>query len=499
MTSLQIKIMSSYGLSMFALLVFVALVIADLHYQYTHIVEGESVNDFYFASQELRHSEKNLFLYRNENDLNQLHAQLDIVLKAFARGQRTFAEIATPQELQQIDQLLKQYQAELRAYAKLSGDAKFTKQQQIANTGRNLSELTHDFSQRQRTLLSNITQVVVWTLIVASITVILLGIGSAIFVIRQVVRPLNQLEKQLDELAEGSEKSLTLVSNDKESQSFVHHFNSMLDRLRAQQNQLRHHEKAAALGVLVSGVAHELNNPLSNISTSVQLLLEDDGSTREELRHQWLSHVDSETERARRIVRRLLDTVRQPKLHMKIHTAANLVQTAVLLIHRLLPPTVLLHIEDIQDSPLLVERERIQQVFINLIKNAVDAGATNIAVVARETNWSESLPANTDYLVGEINHISQCARVVLFNIDDDGPGIPADHLAQIFDPFFTTKSSGEGTGLGLYMVEEIISEHDGCMSVENLQTGGTRFSIWLPLATTEHQKQQQEPSEEEAL
>ena len=67
------------------------------------------------------------------------------------------------------------------------------------------------------------------------------------------------------------------------------------------------------------------------------------------------------------------------------------------------------------------------------------------------------------------------------HVDDDGPGIPPEYMAQIFDPFFTTQSGGEGTGLGLYLVEEIINEHRGCITVENRPEGGARFSIWLPL------------------
>jgi signal transduction histidine kinase len=70
---------------------------------------------------------------------------------------------------------------------------------------------------------------------------------------------------------------------------------------------------------------------------------------------------------------------------------------------------------------------------------------------------------------------------MLIRIDDDGPGIAPDHLAKIFDPFFTTQTGGEGTGLGLYLVEEIINEHRGCIAVENRAEGGARFSIWLPL------------------
>ena len=233
--------------------------------------------------------------------------------------------------------------------------------------------------------------------------------------------------------------------------------------------------------MLVSGVAHELNNPLSNISTSVQLLLEEHGSTREDQCKQWLSHIDSETERARRIVRRLLDTVRQPTQHMQLLGAASLVRSAVLLIHRLQPHDILLHIENISESMLLVDRDRMQQVFINLIRNATQAGAKNIWITGRETTWQESKPVNTNCLAGDTTGIAQFTHVMLMQVDDDGPGIPPENLPKLFDPFFTTQTGGEGTGLGLYLVEEIINEHQGCIAVDNRPEGGARFTIWLPL------------------
>jgi two-component system NtrC family sensor kinase len=481
MTSLVSKITTSYGLSKSALLIFVGVVIADLHYLQTQIVEGEAVNEFFTATQEIRFGEKNLFLYHKQSDLEKLHKQLEIAQNILNDSQRVFGEISSTKELNQVKTLLTDYQRQLGNYMALSDSGRVAMQDEIRVTGHALSELIRDFNRRERIVLTKTTQVAAQTLMIASATVIILGILSAMFMVRRVVRPLRDLEKQLDELAEGNEETLTLPSQDKEIQSFVHHFNSMLNRLRAQQNQTRQHEKAAALGVLVSGVAHELNNPLSNISTSVQLLLEDDGSTREDLRRQWLAHVDGECERARRIVRRLLDSVRQPKLHLQSYNADALVQSAVLLIHRQLQETIYLHIEDIPGIPLLVDRERMQQVFINLIRNAVDAGASNIWVIGRETDWENSMPDNTEYLVGEVDQIRHAEKVLLYYIEDDGPGISGEHLAQIFHPFFTTKSGGEGTGLGLYLVEEIISEHNGCMSVENREEGGTRFMIWLPV------------------
>ena len=482
MTSLRNKIMTSYGLSKVALVIFVAIVIADLHYLRTQIIEGEAIHRFYSVIQDMRRDEKNLFLYHEQNESTQLLKYLEQAIEIKTRGQRAFSGIASTRESGDIDRLLERYQNLIKQYVTLPVPARIDKQSHIRATGHALSELTRNFYRRERDVLAESTSVAVWTLMAASITVILLGVVSAMYMVRRIVKPLGDLENQLDAVADGNQQDLTFISRDKEIESFVHHFNTMIDKLRQQQSQLRHHEKAAALGVLVSGVAHELNNPLSNISTSVQLLLEDDGTTREELKRQWLSHVDNETERARRIVRSLLDTVRQPKLHMQEISADRLVQLAVLLIHRQLQADIHLHIEDISEDLVWVDRERMQQVFINLIKNAVDAGAHNISVIGKATTWKESRPENSDYLVGEVDQISQANEVMQFYIDDDGPGITEENLALIFDPFFTTKSSGEGTGLGLYLVEEIISEHSGCMSVENLDKGGTRFSVWLPLA-----------------
>jgi two-component system NtrC family sensor kinase len=481
MTSLRSKILTSYGLSKGALLIFVAVVIADLYFLQTHIVEGEAVNDLYVAIQNIRRDEKNLFLYHDPAALLQLQQQLEVAKNALEQGDRAFAAIAGPEELRQLEQVLDTYSEQLNEYAGLSKAAREGRQGEIRTTGHRLSALTQDIHQRQRVILTRTTGVAARTLVVASVTVILIGLVSAFFMVRRVVRPLRQLEKQLDQLAEGRIQNLKQPSKDKEIQSFVFHFNAMLEQLREQQNQMRRHERAAALGVLVSGVAHELNNPLSNISTSVQLLMEDDGSTRKDLCKQWLSHIDGESERARRIVRRLLDTVRNPSQQMQLTGAAELVQAAVLLIHRQLPPDVLLHIEDIADGMLLVDRDRMQQVFINLVKNAVHAGAGNIWITGRETTWKASRPANTNNMAGDTSAVSRFTRVMFITVDDDGPGIPPDHLPQIFDPFFTTQSGGEGTGLGLYLVEEIINEHRGCITVENRPEGGARFSIWLPL------------------
>ena len=481
MPSLRGKILTTYGFSKAVLLVFAVVVFADLSYLKTRIVAGEAVTTFREASQEMRREEKNLFLYDDLTSLDQLMEQLGAAESALRDGQHALAKIATPEELGRVRDLLVQYRAQLTQYPTLASRDRSAQQKKIRTTGHALSTLAETFSRRERAVLAEAVHVAGRTLLAVFVTVLLLGVGSAFYLVRQVVRPLRELELQLDELAEGHDQHLTLPSQDQEIQSFVHHFNTMLNRLRVQQNQLRHHEKAAALGVLVSGVAHELNNPLSNISTSVQLLLEDGDAVAPDLRNEWMAQIDGEAERARRIVRRLLDSVRHPKLNLQANSVAELIQASLALVNRQLPAGVEVCVGYAPERALWADRDRMHQVFINLLKNAADAGATHIAVSAVETSWADSLPANTDHLVGEIEPVSKADSVLYVQIDDNGPGIAAENLARIFNPFFTTHSAGDGTGLGLYLVEEIVSEHHGCIAVENRAEGGTRFSIWLPL------------------
>ncbi|MCA1804703.1 MAG: HAMP domain-containing histidine kinase [Xanthomonadaceae bacterium] len=482
MSSLRGKIITSYILSKVALLIFATVVIVDLHYLQAQIMEGEAVNAFSEVTQDIRGYEKNLFLYHDDGDYEQLQVGIAAAQRALVEGRQPFMELASQEELRSADAALAQYQAEVERYSSLSRGQQEAAQLSIRALGHQISLFAKALRARERATLVHTVRVAVWMLLIALFTVILLGIASAVFMARQIVRPLRNLELQLDALAEGGEQQLTLPSRDGEIRSFVHQFNSMLNRLRAQQNQLRQNEKAAALGVLVSGVAHELNNPLSNISTSIQLLMEDDGGTDPALVRRWMAHIDGESERARRIVRRLLDSVRQPKLHLQGHRVPALIASSVQLVSRQLPLSVNMRIKAAPERTVWVDRERFQQVFINLIRNAVDAGAMNIQISAEDSTWSRSMPPNLNSLVGDITQVSLAERVLVVRIDDDGKGISPDHLAHIFDPFFTTRKSGDGTGLGLYLVEEIVSEHYGCITAENRDEGGTRFTIWLPLA-----------------
>lgn len=475
--SLRNKILLVYAFSKVVMLVFVAVVLADLHYLQTRIQGGEGVAALREAIQEARREEKNLFLYADPSSYDQLMVHLADASKALVQGEHVLSHITDRKTIRRAASLLVDYRRQLDTYLYAPPVRQTSMQDDIRASGRALSDLTEQFSQRERAVLSEAVTFTRSILLAAITVVVLLGALGAWFLIRQVVRPMRDLEAQLALLPGGHIRKLNPTSKDSEIQSFSQAFNAMLKKLEAQQHQLRHHEKAAALGVLVYGVAHELNNPLSNISTSAQLLLEGEGDV--EMRQTWLAQIDSESERARRIVRRLLDSVRQPRLHKQTYRVADLIQSSLALVERQLPPQVKVCVDAENELTLEADRERLHQVLINLVKNATDAGATRVEIHAAFSDYQSV--EESGHRHGETAVLADAARILQLRIEDNGPGIPEAYLDRIFDPFFTTRQTGDGTGLGLYLVEEIVSEHDGAISVQPRPGGGTVFSLWLPV------------------
>ena len=479
MPSLRNKILSAYGYSKLAMLAFAIVVFFDLYYLNRQIETGQVVTDFREVTLEMRRIEKNLFLYRDATSYEQLIAHVKTAENTFTKGSIAFKTIIGQAGLQHVESLLARYRAVLDRYPAESLAGQVTARQTIRTLGHELTEASEELSRGERQLLAQATRRAAILLLSAFVIVVLMGLAGGLFLVRRVVRPLRELEAGLRAIDLGQARVLPLPSKDQEIQSFVASFNAMLKHMRHQQDQARRNEKAAALGVLVSGVAHELNNPLSNISTSAQLMLEEGDSGDADLKKLWLTQIDSETERARRIVRRLLDSVRQPKLHRHRMPLSDLVQSSLELVNRQLPRDVQVCVGDAASIEIEVDRERLHQVFINLIKNAADAGAHHITVAAQLRTWDADA-AEAGLLVGDPAMVIDSHEAICITIEDDGPGIPDALREHIFDPFITTRTGGEGTGLGLYLVEEIVSEHRGCIVLESSPGRGTRFSIWLP-------------------
>ncbi|MBD3184789.1 PAS domain S-box protein [Candidatus Poribacteria bacterium] len=235
---------------------------------------------------------------------------------------------------------------------------------------------------------------------------------------------------------------------------------------RMLESQLSRSERMSALGQLVSGVAHELNNPLTAVIGYTQLLVgvDCDSETR-----RMLNIIYREAERCHKIVDGLLQFAREYD-QVKEPTQINDVIEATLNLKR-----YQLHVDNIQlelhlsgDIPeTMADPHQLQQVFVNLINNAHQA--------MTDHSGRGKLTIQTELIDDKI--------VVKFI--DTGPGIVKDNLSRIFDPFFTTKESGKGTGLGLSICHSIIEEHNGNIYAESEIGKGSTFTLVLPVVTSD--------------
>jgi len=232
--------------------------------------------------------------------------------------------------------------------------------------------------------------------------------------------------------------------------------------------QLIQSEKMAAVGTLVSGVAHELNNPLTSIAGLSEFLLEQPAGTELERRH--LQVINEEAERAGRIVRDLLTFSRKGPAERTLVDLGDVVQRTVqLMAYEMKHRGVSVQTSIAPGLPPVVgDRYQLQQVVLNLLSNAAHALST--------------LPPDRPRLV-ELKVSAEGARAML-RVIDTGPGIPPEVKAQMFSPFFTTKAPGEGTGLGLFVSYGIAEAHGGMLSAESVPGEGATLILSLPVAET---------------
>jgi two-component system, NtrC family, sensor kinase len=225
--------------------------------------------------------------------------------------------------------------------------------------------------------------------------------------------------------------------------------------------QLARSEKLAAIGQLVAGVAHELNNPLTSIVGYSELISDDlpSGPGRQKL-----DKMVREAQRMKRIIENLLRFARQNTLEKKSANLELLLQDVLALReYHLRNHDVAVHLEIEPNLPAVaLDEDQFKQILLNLLNNSIDAldGTRNKRI--------------------RIEAVRRESRVVL-RFDDSGPGFT--DMNRAFDPFYTTKPVGKGTGLGLSICYGIVKEHGGEISATNLEPHGARVILELPVHT----------------
>ncbi|MHB8874633.1 MAG: sensor histidine kinase [Myxococcaceae bacterium] len=302
-----------------------------------------------------------------------------------------------------------------------------------------------------------------------AVLAIALGFVAAFLVGRRIARPVGDLLAAADRFDPGVGAPPVLARGTDEFAELAMRFNQMMVRLRLAHDEQRRAaqnnaatERLAALGVLVAGVAHEVNNPLAGLK-NVQRLLE-----RKELpeaqRRECLVLMGEAISRAQAVVGRLLDFGRPRPLELRDEKPVELAREGESLVRLLLRERKIEWKEELgalpEDARVIADRSQVGQALLNLILNAAyvtpAGGQIRLRVKGRPAQWGLS-------------------------VEDDGPGIPVEDRGRVMDPYFSTKPEGEGTGLGLSVARTIADAHGGELAFE-FPERGTVATLWLRAA-----------------
>ncbi|MEJ2164527.1 MAG: HAMP domain-containing sensor histidine kinase [Desulfobacterales bacterium] len=424
----------------------------------------EKWEELYNTVLEIRRYEKNFLLYRERADLtetlNQFNHARQMLVKLSADA--GFGRNSNYRE--NLESALQDYGSVLNILGKapLQKPPEEAVQEKIRTVGKRLVDLSQvllNEGNHQVTLAAH--RALRWPVISMGLILVVFT-GGAVLVNRKVVQPLTLLEQATTNIGRGDFGPIHHPARiESEVDRLVLAFNRMAEELEARQEQIIHSRKIASLGTLVSGVAHELNNPINNIILTVDSLMSG-RKTDEERRLAMLNDILTQAVRASEIVKNLLDFSRSNTAIIEdLNIAQLLRETIQISENQIAVNNIKLRVDLAADLPVVRgNRQALQQVFINLLTNAVHA-----------------MPSGGEL---SVRAAAENHRKIVIAVRDTGCGISDEHLPYIFDPFFTTKEVGKGTGLGLSVSYGIIKKHGGRITVDSSPGKGSTFTVALP-------------------
>ena len=410
----------------------------------------------------MRLSEKNYFLYKDPSELSAIKDEIkESHLKVESLSPDIIKAIGE-QNWKRLKSYLNQYEQEVDG---LEGNNKAAPDMQmnIRESGRKLKFFSENMIRLERKTINEILSASKKTLLAFFCFIIFVAITSSYLFFSKIFKNLRRIEKAACAISEGNFMKIEGNIQDNELGSVMKAMDTMCEELETRHEQLIQSKKLASLGILTSGVAHELGNPLNNISMVAQTYLELYDRLRSEDRIEYMKTVLAESERIKKIVQDLLDFSRPKKADFKVADINSVVGNSLKLVQNTLDISrIKSQLNLKEDLPaVFIDEDRIREVLVNLLSNAVHAMPSGGTVFIR------TKPAkNNDNIIIEV--------------EDTGKGIPQEFISHIFDPFFSTKGA-EGTGLGLSISYGIVRRHNGKMEVKSKVGAGTTFFIELPI------------------
>jgi two-component system NtrC family sensor kinase len=424
-----------------------------------------------------RRYEKNYLLYGT--GLDDALTQVQAAHNQLHSIKASMVEVTGPQVFERMEENLEQYDRSLERLAELarqpgaaSQDERTQVEKELRRHGAQLIADATDLLERERLRLRTAIRTS-WIVAASSLLFIMLAMALVTYTLtRQVSNPLRRFAGYTERIAAGDFSPILPARRYRDEFSrLAVAINRMLFRLKDREAQLARHSRMAAVGTLTAGIAHELNNPLNNISLNAEALHEGLNHYTDDQKLKMLADVVSQVERASATVRNLLDFTRVEKPVVVSLSVENVVREARRLVaneaeinrvefNLALPPDL----PKVQGNP-----RDLQQVFLNLFLNAIQAMPNGGVLTVR----------------GQATGGSTNDRALEVEVTDTGVGIPEEDIGSVFDPFFTTKEVGAGTGLGLAVSYGIVEKHNGTITVRSKVGEGTTFVVRLPISSIE--------------
>lgn len=468
--SIRLRIVSGFFVT-FALTC--SIVIASVLF-ISNITEKQSLlekaGNIEFEIQQARRFEKNWFLYGTnlydalenvhnaENQLNETQEEMRETI-----GERSFENLS--RSLIRYRKTLEKLGAVAQPPDSLESAQRLALESELRQFGAEIVAQASNVVEQERLGIHSWLKASMAMAIAALVVVLMFVAFIAAFITRQIIRPFQRFEMYTRRIAAGDFSLITPARGYRdEFTDLAIALNHMLLELKRHQEQLIQSRKMAAIGDLTAGIAHELNNPLNNISLTTEALIDEFDECSDEEKLKMLRTIFTQVERAGATVSNLLDFTRRDETsfeEISINDVLN--RTITLVANEISLNGIDLTLDLGTNLPAVRGNvHNLQQVFLNLFLNAIQAMPDKGTLTVR--SFVED-------------------GLIRVDVSDTGIGIPPENLSKIFDPFFTTKEVGRGTGLGLTVSYGIIKKHSGDITVTSIVGKGSNFSVILPISS----------------
>lgn len=431
----------------------------------------EFIDDVESSILNFRRQEKNYLLYGEQSSYELALLEIENTLMLLNRHSDMNFDATMTDNIITLKKTISEYRDRIVSMYTVStkqGHNLETEVIKLREIGQELVAKAQSIATLERENILQINRQLRKQLLFSILTVSFLFLCTLYFITKRIVSPLKVIEETTTQIAQGNFAPVDVGNIEDEIAQVQVAFNRMVSELEHRQAQLVQAQKMSSIGTLSAGIAHQVNNPLNNISTSAQILQGELGDSFDPFAKKLLHNIETETARARDIVRGLLEFARCTDLAIRTVSLKGVVENAVRLVSSQIPSGVTLDVDVPEDIVVRLDPQRMGEVLINLIINAIQA-------MKNKPSGFITITVLEDQVDGAVTLV----------VTDSGKGISDADLPKVFDPFFTRKEVGEGTGLGLSVAYGIIEEFDGEIRVESTLGVGSRFYIDLPLVQSD--------------